>query len=182
MHGMLSHEYWITRTASMLNQQTNQLRQHIELLMREYPELADDEFLRADMIEGTTDINEVLTSIVRMMDDARALRDGTKDRLAELKSRKERMEMRVEFGRHLILKILDAAHLHKVELPDATLSLRHNPPQLVGDPDPNELPDELVKIKREANKAKIREWLESGRDVPGVVLGNAAPTLLMRVK
>ena len=175
------YEYWIERTAAMLEQDVTQLRLQIAALIREYPELENDEFLRADTIEGQTDMAGVLTSLHRMVEDARALRDGTQARLDELQARKQRMQKRVDFGRDLIAAVLESAGTKKVELPEVTLSLKNNPQRLLGE-GLEALPDELVKIKREPDKAKIREWLERGVAVEGYQLSNAPPSLLVRIK
>jgi hypothetical protein len=166
----------------MLEQQTTVLRQQIEALMREYPELAEDEILRADMLEGETNLAEVVTAIHRMTEDAKALRDGTQERLDDLTSRRNRFKSRVEFGRELILKILNAADIKKLELPEVTISLRNNKPALIGDVDPGLLPDELVKITRAVDRAKVREAIEAGNVVEGFTLSNAPPSLLVKVK
>jgi Siphovirus Gp157 len=179
---MLSVEYWIERTANMLKANADSLRLRIAALLRDYPELENDEFLRADMIEGATDIDDVLTQIHRMVADAMALRDGTRARLEELSLRQSRMQKRIDFGRDLIVKVLEEANIRKIELPEATLSLRNNPQQLIGDPDPNTLPDELVKITRTVDKKKVREALERGEPVDGCALSNAPPSLLVKVK
>ena len=179
---MLSVEYWIERTAKMLEQQVNELRQHIAALLREYPELENDEFLRADMIEGATNAPELLTALHHMVEDARALRDGTQGRLDELNARKQRMQKRIDFGRDLIARVLEAAGTRKAELAEVTLSLKANPQRLIGEVDPDSLPDELVKITRSADKQKIREWLERGVAVDGYQLSNASPSLMVRIK
>jgi hypothetical protein len=170
------------RTAKMLETQADILRSQIEALLREYPDLADDDILRADMLEGETDIREVVTSINRMIEDAKALCDGTQSRLDELSDRKSRFRKRVDFGRDLIRKLLEAAQIRKLELPEVTASLKNNPPQLIGDPDPYELPDELVKVARTADRKAIREALERGDIVPGCLLSNAPPSLQLKVK
>lgn len=166
----------------MLDTQAAILRQHIELLLRDYPDLADDEILRADMLDGETDLKGVLTEIHRMIDDAKALRDGTGQRLEDLQDRRSRLQRRMDFGRDLITTILLTADIRKVELPEVTLSLRNNPHKVLGDPTAAELPDDLVRVVRSPDKTKIREALEAGRDVPGCVLSNAPPSLLIRVK
>jgi hypothetical protein len=158
------------------------LRSQIEALLREYPDLVDDEILRADMLEGETDIKEVVGSINRMIEDAKALRDGTQGRLDDLLGRKARFQKRIDFGRDLIRQILEAAQITKLELPEVTASFRNNPPQIVGDPDPDELPDALVKVTRTADRKKIREALEAGDIIPGCVLSNAPPSLMLKVK
>jgi hypothetical protein len=179
---MLSLDYWIMRTAKMLETQTDQLRSQIEALLREYPDLADDDILRADMLEGETDIREIVTSINRMIEDGKALKDGTQARLDDLSDRRARFQKRIDFGRDLIRKILEAAQISKLELPEVTASLKNNPQQLIGDPDPNVLPDELVKITRAPDRAKIKEALARGLTVPGFTLSNAPPSLSLRVK
>jgi hypothetical protein len=166
----------------MLEQQVNALRLQIEALLREYPELADDEFLRADMLEGETGINEVLTAIHRMIEDSKALREGTQPRIDDLVARSRRFQKRIDFGRDLIAKILEAANLKKIELAEATFSLRKGYPQLVGDPDPLVLPDELVKIVRSVDRKKIKEALEQGQAVEGCSLSNGPPLLTIRIK
>jgi hypothetical protein len=166
----------------MLEQQVNELRQHIEALLRKYPELSEDEFLRADMLEGETDLKEVLTHIHRMISDTMALRDGTAPRLDDLTARKKRFQARIDFGRDLISAVLMSADLRKVELPEVTLSLRDNPRQIVGDPNAAELPDELVRVVRSPDRKKIKEWLEAGREVPGCALDNGPPSLMVKTK
>jgi hypothetical protein len=161
----------------------DQVRRQIEAQLREYPELADDEFLRADMLASETDMYEVLTTIHRGIEDSKSLLDGATARMDELKSRRARMQRRVDFGRALITSILMSADLKKVELPEVTLSLRNNPPQMLGEvTDAGALPDDLVKITRTADRVKIRQALELGREVPGFVLNNSPPSLMTRVK
>jgi hypothetical protein len=166
----------------MLETQVNALRLQIEALLREYPELADDEFLRADMLDGETDLRDVLTILHRMIEDTKALREGTQPRIDDLMARSRRFQKRIDFGRDLIAKILETANLKKLELAEATFSLRKGYPQLVGDPDPNVLPDELVKIARTADRKKIKEALEQGQAVEGCSLSNAPPMLTIRIK
>jgi hypothetical protein len=99
-----------------------------------------------------------------------------------LHSRKERFERRIKFLRDLVTRIMQAAGLTKRELTIMTFSMRNNPQQIVGDPDPAELPDEFVRIKREADKVAIRDALLAGREVPGCTLSNAPPSLVVKVK
>ena len=117
-----------------------------------------------------------------MTEDAKALRDGTQERLDDLTARRNRFKQRVEFGRDLILKILDAAQVKKLELPEVTVSLRNNPQKLVGDFNPDLMPDEFVQITRSVDRKKIREAIDAGREIPGFALSNAAPSLTVKVK
>jgi hypothetical protein len=166
----------------MLANDANALRAEIEFLLSQYPELADDEILRADMLEGSTDIREVLTDLNRTLQDTKALIDGTQGRMDELAERRLRFRRRTEFVRDLMQRILESAQIRKIELPEVTLSLKNNPQQIIGEPDPEALPDDLVKIAREPDKKKIRAALMAGCEVPGVVLSNAPPSLMIKVK
>ncbi|WP_445215491.1 siphovirus Gp157 family protein [Bradyrhizobium sp. Pa8] len=158
------------------------LRLEIEKLIRDYPEIAEDEVLRADMLDAETSLADVLTALIRLGEDARTLRDATKTQQENLKARADRFGRRLEFSRALMLSILNAAALRKVELPEATLYLRNNPQQLVGEPDADALPDEFVKIKRTADRAAIKTALQAGRELPGLQLSNAPPSIMVMVK
>src|SRR3989304_4693464 len=107
------------------------IRQQISNLLTSYPELAEDEQLRADMIEGETDAQAFLTKIVRKIEDAEALCEGTAARIKELSERKARFERRQEALRDLAHKIMSAADLRKIELAIATLSIRTVPPKVI---------------------------------------------------
>ena len=166
----------------MLRQQAEQLQRDIAALYLEFPELVgDDEILQVDTLEGATNLHELLTAIHRATEDAKALKDGTAERLEELKSRKSRFIMRIEFLRALTMKILESARVKKIELPECTLSVRDGVRRVVGD-DASTLPDELCRITREPDKVKIKEKLLAGEAVPGFALSNAAPSLAVYVK
>ena len=166
----------------MLKQRAAVLQQEIANLYLQYPELVDDETLRVDTLEGATDLKELLTAIVRGIEDAKALRDGTKQRLDELKARHDRFKMRIEFLRAMITKILHHAGLKKIELAEATLTVKDGTPKVLGAADPETLPDDLCRIVREPDMAKIKQRLIDGGDVPGCMLSNAEPSLAMYVR
>ena len=159
-----------------------ELQQQIANLFLEFPELKDDEVLRADMLEGQTEIKAMFTTILHGIDDAQAFSDGADLRISQLAERKARFDMRVAFLRALILKIMRWADLRKVELAEATLSQRASQPKLLGDPDVALLPEELVKITRAPDRTKIREALLRGDFVPECSLSNAEPTLAIHTK
>jgi hypothetical protein len=160
----------------------DELRNSIESLLRDYPDLADDEILRADMLDGETNIKDVLTTLVQAVDDHKTLTEAITARTQQLAGRRARFARRAEFLRELILKILQAADLKKIELAEATLSQRAAPPQIVGEVNAELLPDSLCKITREPSRTKIREALLNGDIVPGVVLSNSPPTLTINTK
>ena len=158
------------------------VRQHIENLKISHPEFLEDDEAWIASLESETSFKELLTGIVRRIEDTKALVIGTKDRFEELKSRKDRFEHRVDTLRNLAFKIMQAAELAKCELPEATLSLRAGTQQLIGDADPKELPDEFCKISRDLNRTAIKEALKTGLTVPGFELSNSPPSLTIRIK
>jgi hypothetical protein len=158
------------------------LRTQIETLVRDNPALHDDEVLRADMLEGATDLHEVLTCLCRAMDADRFLVEGINARLGQLVERKKRLLHRVEMVRDLILQAMQSANLKKLELPEVTLLQRNQPPQIVGAIDVDKLPDGLCRITREANRTAIREALLNHRELPGLSLSNSPPGLTIKAK
>lgn len=167
----------------MLRQEAEQLQRDIANLYLQFPELKDDdEMLRVDTLEGATNLKEVATAILNAVADARALYDGTKQRADELKARQSRFKMREEFLRAMLMKILHALDVRKLELSVATVSLKAGAPQIIGEPDPNALPDELCRITREPDKVKIKTALLAGRVVPGFALSNGEPSLAVHAR
>lgn len=158
------------------------IRQSIENLKVSHPELLEDDEAWLSALESETDFNEILTAIVRRIEDTKALAVGTKDRLADLKARKDRFELRMDHLRDLAFRIMQAADLAKIELPEATLSLRAGQQQIAGNADPATLPDELCKISRDLDRTAIKAALKAGQTVPGFNLTNAPPSLNIRVK
>jgi hypothetical protein len=156
------------------------VRQQIANLKVLHPELVEDEESWLLSLESETDLNAMLTSIVRRIEDAKALVVGTKDRFEELKARKDRFEHRVETLRNLAFKLMSAADLSKVELPEATLSVLNTPPSVVITDEDN-LPDIACKFERKPDKAKIKELLASG-EVAGAAMSNGGQTVSIRIK
>jgi hypothetical protein len=167
-----------------LTLEADRLRTEIDFLLSQYPELEGDEDLRIDMLDGETDLLRILTALHRFREDTRALAEGSQDRLDELTARKKRLALRVDFVGKLILSILHTADIRRIELPEVTLSTRANPRNLVIDEgiDINDMPEDLVRTKRELDRKKIREALEEGRNVPGCVLVSAPASLSVRIK
>lgn len=159
-----------------------QLRQEIQALLCEHPELAEDVVARLDTLEGATDLKEALAWLLSIYQDATALLEGLQSHMKKLQAREARIAMRGYYINDLMLKVLQSADLRKVELPEATLSLKKNSPALVGNADPQSLPDDLVKITRAVDRTKVRDALKDGRAVEGFALSNSPPSLVVRVK
>src|SRR5262245_8580308 len=107
------------------------VRQQIANLLVMHPELAEDDVLRADMVEGSTDAHEFLSSLTRKIGEDEAAAAGLEEYRHDLLVRKARLEHRAEVLRALAFKVMQAADLKKVELPEATLSVRNGTPKVI---------------------------------------------------
>lgn len=148
-------------------------------LVAAYPELAEDDELRADTIEGETDAYRVLGKIVAIERDANSMVLAIGERARELSARKDRYTRRKDAMRALLLRLLKASDLNKVSLPEATVSIGKGRAgvEIV---DESLLPDNVVKLKREPDKTAIKAALDAGEDVPGAVLREGQPSVTVR--
>lgn len=144
-----------------------------------FPDLADDEDGWSITIESETELDDMLTKLIRMISDTNALGEGTQARVDELTARRNRFKRRIEAYRSLIFKLMQAAELTKRELPEATLSIRAGTQKVII-ADESLIPVTLCEST--PNKTKIKEALTNGESVPGASLSNAEPTLSVRVK
>lgn len=158
------------------------IQQQITALLLTYPELSEDDQLRADMIEGVTELHEFMREIERRRQDATHMAGAIAGNIAELELRQERFTRREKGLRELMCKLMELADLRKIELPEATISMAKGQPKLVGDCDPSGMADQFVRIKRELDRAAIKSELAAGGQVPGFYLSNGEPHLTIRTK
>lgn len=155
------------------------LRRQIEAMLLEFPELREDEQLRLDTLEGETEAKEILERLVGLVRDAETMEAATADRIGKLKARQDAFERRADGYRQLIHRIMDAAGIRKMQLPEATLSIRPSGPA-VRILDEAAIPEEFWRIKREPNRVAIKAALLDGVAVPGVSLSNSSDVLSVR--
>lgn len=150
-------------------------------LIAVYPELEEDENLRADTLEGATDINAVLSKLVQEREAAYGMAEGVKVPVEDLRQRKARLERRGDGYGEAIERIMNAAGLSKVTLPNATLSITNAAPSVVVS-DEAAIPDQFWRVKREIDKPAINAAVKAGEEIPGVSVSNGATRLTVRVK
>lgn len=150
-------------------------------LLAEYPELEDDEALRADAIEGETDAHKIIARALEQRQEAETMAGAIKARVVDLSARQTRFERKSEAMRQLIRGVMQAAKLPSVTLPEATLSIT-SPRQTVGIESLEDLPQGFVRIKREPAKAEILKALVAGESVPGAYLVTGTQGLTIRPK
>jgi hypothetical protein len=130
------------------------------------------------MLEGSTDFRETMEKLLRRTQDNIYLSKACQEAERDINDRRKRFDKRVEFGRELMKRLLEAANVRKMEFPTATISLMNTAPQVVI-LNEYEIPDDFMRIKKEPNKVLLKEMLEK-MDVPGVTLSNGGTSLVIR--
>jgi hypothetical protein len=157
------------------------LERDIANLLVTYPELAEDDVLRADMFEGQTNLHDVLAACVDREREAKAMAEAITARMDDLSARRGRYKQQVEGWRLLIQNLMDRAGQAKITLPEATLSITHRKPSPIIS-DEAALPDECVEMVRKPVMATIKAWVEAGNMPDGVTMSNGSTSLTIRVK
>lgn len=152
---------------------------HLSAVLAEFPELAEDEDLRADTLEGLG-LNDLLARLLGNAQDAKHMAGAVADRIGELQARKARFERRNEAMRGLIFRLMQAAGGGRVVLPESTLSIVKGRDR-VEITDEARLPRWALRVVKSPDKAAIGERLKAGRRVPGAVISAGDPTLSVRV-
>lgn len=153
----------------------------ITRLLEEYPELAEDETLRADMIEGSTAAYDVLDRILTKYREAEADERAIEERINGLAARSAAADKRAAAMRRLALRLMTAGDLKSVKLPEGTLS-RVKGRESVEVTDEASLPEWafLVKVDKRPSKTAIKQALDAGIDVPGAQRTTGDETLQVR--
>lgn len=152
-----------------LHVDAGRVRFDTERLLAAYPELAEDDELRGDMLSGETAIDEVLTRLFLAWRHREELAAGAKAIRADLDIRQKRNEAAAKKLKAIALTILETADLDKRELPVATLSVSAGRTRIVVD-DITALPQGAYTLERKPLAAKELEALilaERAGEFPG---------------
>jgi hypothetical protein len=134
-------------------------------------ELPEDDQLRLDTIEGETEAFELMDRITESV-----LADES---LAELaRARAKRLEERADHRRAIILQMLEALEMTKVQRPLYTASLSHRSKPIVTNADA--LPDDF--IRQSVDLVALGKALRAGQTVEGAELSNPMPSLTLRTR
>jgi hypothetical protein len=125
----------------------------------------DDEDLFADMVHGETNAVEVIARLHNDRAEALELIEGIKAREGDLKARRTRLEARDKALKAAIGQVLRAVNLPKVELPEATYSVRDGKPRLeIADVDA--VPSDYCIMKPVPDKKFINDQFEEIDNLP----------------
>jgi len=142
----------------------------------------DDEQAFLDTLDGEADTSEAARAVVRWMMEQDAQAEAMKSLADTYHARSKVFTDRKAGARNALFHFMEYLGVKTMPLPEATLSVRNGVAGLVGESDPADLPDDLVRVKREPDKTAIKAALEAGREVPGYSLSNGSPSLSVRVR
>lgn len=151
-----------------------------QVLKAALSEITDDPDTLADTIEGETSLHEAIAAVVAGLDEDKMLLDGIKSLQASLAAREARVQTRIDRRRRAIERGMVAGEVQKLELPQATLSMRRVPPALhiVSE---TIIPDRFWKPQPpKLDKKELGDAIKAGQDVPGATLDNGSMTLAIR--
>ena len=141
----------------------------------------EDEATFWDTLDGETDAADVLDALIADQARDAALIEAMKAHEAQVKVRRQRIEMRQDAARRMIGRILGAAGVKKAERPLATVSVRDGNLS-VRITDEASIPTQLCTVKTitAPDKAAIKAQLEAGEVVPGAELARGDAIVTVR--
>jgi hypothetical protein len=145
-------------------------------LLGAYPEIAEDEQLRADMVEGSTSISTLLEILLTAERDAADMQGALSSRIEDAKARKDRFKRRQEGAKKMMQRLMEIAGLKRLQLTEATLTVANVPPSVVII-DEFQVPAEFMRVKSEPDKAAIKDALKNGAVIPGCQMSNGGQSL-----
>lgn len=150
-------------------------------ILEAYPEIAEDESLRAEVLDSETDFHKLIDRLVKRKLDAREMAAGAKARKQEVGERQSRFERQEAGFDTLIKSLMQFADMQKVVLPEATVSIT-KPRTVVEITDLDAIPQGYAKFEKRADKTALKAALEAGKEIPGAILGLSDESLMVRTK
>lgn len=154
---------------------------HMDALLAAYPDLAEDEALRADMIEGETALNKVIERALDHKLEADQMVHAIALRSDDLQERQARYQSRSDAMRSLIKGLMEQANLPTISLPEATISLTKGRATVVIT-NVADLPQGYVTFEPKPDRRSLLQALQRGEDIPGAQMATGEPGLTVRTK
>lgn len=148
-------------------------------LIDEDPDFANDEALLRDVLDGETNVFDLIRRLGRFVLDAESLEAAAKKRAADITTRQRRFEAQANAARGALFGMLEALDERKFVDAEFTISLRSGRPSVMIT-DEESIPDEFWATTRSINKSAINAAIKDGKDVPGAVQTNSLPTLSLK--
>jgi hypothetical protein len=149
-------------------------------LLRQFPELSDDEQALIDTLDGISDLDEQILAVLRLAVEREALATGLEVLMEKHDTRRKRLQLGAEKLRDAVLYVMLEAGRKKIVASDMTVSVAAGRAG-VQITDETALPDSMVKMERVPLKSAIKDALKAGQAVPGAMPTNPRPTLNVRL-
>lgn len=144
--------------------------------------IGDDDEMAMTAIEGETGLKECISEAVDRISELNSHCEALDLRIKDLSERRSRFDVQAERIKTAVFAAMGQAEIRKLELPQATLSVRAVPPkaEIV---DEALVPSKFWKAKDPVlDKKAVLEALKAKEDVPGASLSNGGETLSIRSK
>jgi hypothetical protein len=142
-------------------------------------DMASDEQLFTDTIDGETSALELLRTVIRQAIDAEVFAEALKARRDELDQRAGRFKERASRCRAFAGEAMQTLGITSIAAEDFGVTLRPGR-AAVRIVDEALLPKAFVRTRSEPMKQEIGDALRAGQRVAGAELSNAAPVLTVR--
>lgn len=130
---------------------------------------SDDEELLLDMLEGETDLFEIVRKLLEANEDDEGRKEALTEQMAVRKERRDKCENRIALRRTAIRDLMAAAGIEKLPLPEATISKQKVKAKVIvimSEAVPQELckatwkPDlEKIKAQYAADSENLPNWI-----------------------
>ena len=141
-----------------------------------------DDHTLADKVKELTDVDEILTAVIRSALSDEALATGLKIRIGEMEERLEWLQNRASKRRQIAKDAMLELGIQKITAPDFSVSIR---PGLAALHVLDEAAIPSIYWQPGAPRLKRQELLselKTGVEIQGVALSNPEPVLSVRVK
>ena len=137
------------------------------------PLCEDDDTLFSDMMEGESDLFSIVGRLHAQIARDEEMLVGIAERQANLAERKKRISDRITVSKSAVGQFLRAAQMTKIELPEATYSVRDGKPKLeiVNE---QAVPDEFCDFIRKPFKSAINAEFANADDLPNWIVREPA--------
>lgn len=156
------------------------IKAQIGALLAAFPELEHDMTLRADMIEGETDIIKIMEALRFEAKAKEAEINGLEEWKRKINVRIELKDQAAKRMRLTIANLMEEMGQTKLRLTIGSITLKPKDPSILKI-DETLLPDEYFKTVKEPSRALINDHIAAGNPPPpGVTMSNGGKTLTIR--
>lgn len=140
---------------------------------------AEDADLLEDMVEGETQLFELIDRLLDRHFQDVELVDGIKARKTALEIREKRIKDRISYRKAKLEQALSIFG-RKIERPEATLSLVKRAPALIVTEEADIPSDYWKQPPPKLDEARLKRDLKDGVSIPGATLNNSPETVTIR--